>query len=143
MTERVMTPEEMNEIYTRHAAAEASKDVEGILATLSDEVEHEVVGDPRGILRDHAAIGARYRELVESIDEDKFETVHRYYGENFMVDESHWWGRVPGNFLGIPGNNRQVDFRILHVCEFRDGKMTRENVWLDVAAVMQQLAPAH
>lgn len=138
-----MTPEEMNAIYTRHAEAEANKDVAGILATLSDDVEHEVVGDPRGILRDHAAIGARYQELVESIDEDKFETVHRYYGENFMVDESHWYGRVPGNFMGIPGNNREVNFRILHVCEFRDGKMTRENVWLDVAAVMQQLAPAH
>ena len=37
---------------------------------------------------------------------------------------------------------RTVQFRILHVCEFRDGKISRENVWLDVAAIMQQLAPA-
>ncbi|WP_306796336.1 ester cyclase [Nocardia sp. XZ_19_369] len=63
--------------------------------------------------------------------------------ENLVVDESHWYGRATGTFLGIPGGNRPIDFRILHVCEIRDDKISRENVWLDTAAIMQQLtAPA-
>jgi hypothetical protein len=33
-----------------------------------------------------------------------------------------------------------VTFRILHVCEFRDGRMCRENVWLDSGAIVAQLA---
>ncbi|MEV6066556.1 ester cyclase [Nocardia sp. NPDC052001] len=137
-----MTRDEMDALFARHAAGEASKNVDAILDTLTADAEHDVVGDPGGILRDHTAIRQRYDGLLAALDEDKFETLHRYYGDDFLVDESHWYGRVPGVFLGIPGGNRPVDFRILHVCEFRDGRMSRENIWLDVAAIMQQLAPA-
>ena len=34
---------------------------------------------------------------------------------------------------------RRVTFRILHVFEFRDDLISRENVWLDGAAIAQQL----
>jgi hypothetical protein len=46
---------------------------------------------------------------------------------------------VPGELMGIPGNNREISFRILHVWEFRDGAMSRENVWLDSGAIIEQL----
>ncbi|MFG1798002.1 ester cyclase [Nocardia sp. NPDC049149] len=138
-----MTPAEMDELFARHCAAEAANDVDAIMDTLADEIEHDAVGDPQGVLTDHAAIAERYRELFAGLDEDKMESVHRYYGADFFVDESHWYGRVTGILLGIPGNNRPVNFRILHVCEIRDNKISRENVWLDTAAIMQQLmAPA-
>jgi hypothetical protein len=32
-----------------------------------------------------------------------------------------------------------VTFRLMHVCEFRDGRISRENVWMDVAAIVAQL----
>ncbi|APA99716.1 ester cyclase [Nocardia seriolae] len=144
MTREVVTTREaMDALFARHAEAEANGDVDAILDTLADDVEHDVVGDPRGVLYDKREIGQRYRELFEALEEEKFETVRRYYGEDFLVDESHWYGRARGVFMGIPGENRPIDFRILHVCEFRDGRMSRENVWLDIAAIMQQLAPAH
>ncbi|MFF2549349.1 ester cyclase [Nocardia sp. NPDC058058] len=137
-----MNRDEMDALFTRHANAEAAKNVPAIMETLAPGVEHDVVGDPSGVLHDREAIGQRYQDLFDQLDEDKFENVRRYYGDDFMVDESHWYGRVPGSFMGIPGGNKQIDFRILHVCEFKDGRMSRENVWLDVAAIMQQLAPA-
>jgi len=34
---------------------------------------------------------------------------------------------------------REVSFRLLHVWEFRDGLMSRENVWLDGGSVVAQL----
>ena len=49
-------------------------------------------------------------------------------------------GTVIGEMLGVPGNNRRITFRILHVFEFRDGLISRENVWLDTAAIVGQLA---
>ncbi|MBF6547427.1 ester cyclase [Nocardia brasiliensis] len=138
-----MTREEMDELFERHCAAEAANDVDAIMDTLAADVEHDAVGDPQGILREPAAIAERYRALFAAIKEDKMESVHRYYGEDFFVDESHWYGRATGEFMGIPGGNRAIDFRILHVCEIRDDKISRENVWLDMAAIMQQLtAPA-
>jgi predicted ester cyclase len=49
-------------------------------------------------------------------------------------------GTVIGSMLGMPGNGRRISFRILHVFEFRDGLISRENVWLDGAAIIDQLS---
>jgi predicted ester cyclase len=46
---------------------------------------------------------------------------------------------VTGRFLGIPGNGKQVKVRTLHVFEFRDGQISRENLWLDSAGLTAQL----
>jgi uncharacterized membrane protein YdfJ with MMPL/SSD domain len=46
---------------------------------------------------------------------------------------------------GIPGNGKRISFRLLHIWEFNDGLISRENVWLDSGAIVQQLtepAPA-
>jgi predicted ester cyclase len=42
--------------------------------------------------------------------------------------------------LGLPGHGRRISFRILHVFEFRDGLLSRENLWLDSAAIVSQLS---
>jgi predicted ester cyclase len=42
--------------------------------------------------------------------------------------------------LGLPGRGRKISFRILHVFEFRDGLVSRENIWLDSAAIVSQLS---
>jgi predicted ester cyclase len=49
---------------------------------------------------------------------------------------------VPGEFLGLPGNGKAVSFRMLHVWEFKGGRISRENVWLDGGAITAQLAEA-
>jgi predicted ester cyclase len=46
---------------------------------------------------------------------------------------------VTGQFAGIPGNGRRVSFRMLHLFEFRDDAISRENVWMDTAGAMAQL----
>ena len=38
--------------------------------------------------------------------------------------------------LGIPGNGKGITFRLAHVWEYRDGLVSRENVWLDSAAAV-------
>jgi predicted ester cyclase len=55
------------------------------------------------------------------------------------VLEHEWAGTVPGSFLGVPGQGRRITFRMLHVWEFRDGKIRRENVWLDGGTIVAQL----
>jgi predicted ester cyclase len=57
-----------------------------------------------------------------------------------MVLEQVMTGTVVGSLLGLPGHGRRISFRILHVFEFRDGLISRENVWLDTAAVVSQLS---
>jgi uncharacterized protein len=66
--------------------------------------------------------------------------VKRLYGKDFLVDESVWEGRAPGRPFGLEGRNRPLTFRLLHVLEFTpEGQIQREQVWLDMAAIIQQL----
>jgi predicted ester cyclase len=57
-----------------------------------------------------------------------------------MVLEQLMTGTVTGSLLGLPGNGRRISFRMLHIFEFRDGLISRENVWLDSAAITDQLS---
>jgi hypothetical protein len=55
-------------------------------------------------------------------------------------DDSVWRGRAPGRPFGLEGRGRPLEFRLLHVVEFADdGAIRRENVWVDLAAIFQQL----
>lgn len=56
-----------------------------------------------------------------------------------MILEQNMTGAVIGELLGIPGNGRRVTFRILHVFSFRDGLVSREQVWIDSGAIVAQL----
>jgi predicted ester cyclase len=57
-----------------------------------------------------------------------------------MVIDQEMTGRAIGTFLGLPGKGRRITFRLLHVFEFKDGRISRENIWLDGAAIQQQLS---
>jgi hypothetical protein len=136
----------MDEKLDEHFNYEATDDVEGVLATLTADVEHDIVGSPTGPT--YGPEGARgfYENLFKDLSESRVRSIRRLYGENFMVDESMWSGRAPGRPFGLVGRNRPLEFRLLHVLEFADdGRIRRENVWLDLAAIIQQLpqeAPA-
>ena len=81
-----------------------------------------------------------YETLFADLADGQVKTLRRLYGENFMVDESLWSGRAPGRPFGLVGGNRPLSFRLLHVMEFTEtGEIGRENVWLDLASIIQQL----
>jgi len=129
MGDQRMTPQEMDKIMAAHFAAEAAHDVDAIVATLTDDVIHDAVGFPGGeVLRDHALIAQRYSQLFAASTDEEVEPVSRIYGKNFLVDECRYTARMTAEFPGLPAGQR-VSFRLLHVCEFRDGKISRENVW--------------
>jgi uncharacterized protein len=135
-----MTREEMDRTIDEHFAFEARDDVEGVLATLSPDVEHDIVGWPLGPTRGRENARLFYENMFCDLSESKVETVRRLYGENFLIDESRWRGKAPGKPFGFEGGNRPLEFRLLHIVEFADtGAIKRENVWIDLGAIMQQL----
>ncbi|MER7249093.1 nuclear transport factor 2 family protein [Kribbella sp. NPDC000426] len=130
----------MDHVLDLHFAAEAAHDLESLLATLTPDAEHDVVG--QGVLVGHEAIAERYRMLFAQADEEKYEPLRRYHGENFVVDEVMATQLIANDDFGPQARGTVVSYRILHVCEFRDGLMSRENVWLDMAAIMAQIGAA-
>jgi hypothetical protein len=135
-----MTCEEMNRKIDEHFGFEAQDDVEGVLATLSANAEHDIVGWPSGPTRGREGARAFYETMFADLAESKVECLKRLYGDNFLIDESLWRGKAPGKPFGLDGKNRALEFRLLHVIEFADnGDMKREQVWVDLAAIIRQL----
>lgn len=99
-----------------------------------------MVGFPGGVLHGKDAARAFYVELTANFRTEDEQPTHRYMTDDAMVLDQMMTGTVTGQLLGFPGNGRRITFRILHVFEFRDGLISRENVWLDSAAVAQQLS---
>lgn len=135
-----MTPEQMDRKIDEHFGFEARDDVEGVLATLAADVEHDIVGWPLGPTHGREAARPFYQALFSDLSDGKIECLRRLHGEDFLVDESLWRGRAPGTPFGLAGKNRPLEFRLLHVIEFaKDGDIKRENVWIDLAAIIRQL----
>lgn len=136
-----LTRTEMDRKIDEHFRFEARDDVEGVLATLSPDVEHDIVGWPAGPTRGRDGARPFYETLFADLADGQVETVRRLYGDDFLVDESVWRGRAPGSPFGLDGRDRPLEFRLLHVIEFAgDGGIRRENVWLDLAALQRQLS---
>ena len=134
-----MTPSEMDQLIERHLAAELAADAAGSVTMYTDDVEHDVVGSPTGPVRGKEAAQGFYDYMTKNVRTEAMDETHQYYGDDFCVIEHNATGTVPGEFLGVPGNGRRITFRLLHVWEFRDGLISRENVWLDGATVVAQL----
>ena len=135
-----LTPQQMDRKMDEHFAFERRDDVDGVLATLTEDAEHDIVGWPLG--PSHGRDGARkfYETMFIDLCDSEVRCVKRLYGADFMVDESIWTGRAPGKPFGLEGRNRPLEFRLLHVIEFADsGSIRRENVWIDLASIMRQL----
>jgi predicted ester cyclase len=136
-----LTPQQMDRKIDEHFGFEARDDVDGVLATLAADAVHDIVGYPTGPTRGRQNARPFYEQMFSDLAESNVTVVKRLYGDNFLVDESLWEGRASGRPFGLEGRNRPLKFRLLHVVEFTpDGQqIRREQVWLDMAAIMQQL----
>jgi ketosteroid isomerase-like protein len=136
-----LKPAEMDRTIDEHFRFEAADDVDGVLATLAPDATHDIVGYPTGPTHGRDAARGFYEQMFADLAESKVTVIKRLHGTNFLVDESLWEGRAPGRPFGIEGRNRPLKFRLLHVVEFTpDGKhIQREQVWVDMAAIIQQL----
>ena len=135
-----LTPIEMDRRIDQHFAHEARDDVDGVLATLAHDVEHDVVGWPDGPTRGRPAARPFYEALFADLADGRVESARRLYGADFVVDDSVWHGTAVGRPFGLEGRGRALAFRLLHVMEFGEsGEIRRENVWVDFAAIARQL----
>lgn len=135
-----MTRQQMDELVDRHFAFEATDDVDGVLASLADEVQHEVVPSPMGAQGSKEGIRAFYEMLFADLRGEGITPLRRLYGDDFLVDESIWHGEVlDGRPFMLDGKRGKVSFRLLHVFAMSDGRIASEQVWCDLAALQRQL----
>jgi steroid delta-isomerase-like uncharacterized protein len=131
-----MDQSEMIALVERHLKAE------GAVAVYTDDIEHDDVGFPGSPRTGKEAAREFYRFLVANFRTEGEEPLNRFFDDDTMVLEQVMTGAVIGEMLGIPGKGRRVSFRILHVFGFRDGLISREQIWIDSAAIIAQLTAA-
>lgn len=130
----------MRALIDRHIDAEGRGDIDGALSVYTDDVEHDVVGFPEGRSRGIDGARAFYEYLTANFLAQKWTLLHQYVADDAIILEQEMTGPVVGSMLGLEGHGRRICFRMMHVFEFRDGLISRENVWLDTAAVIDQLS---
>jgi ketosteroid isomerase-like protein len=133
--------ENMDKLVNDHFMYEATDDVEGVLRTLTDDAEHQVVGGPDGPLRGKAALRRFYERLFADLRGEGVEPVMRLYGDDFLIDETILIGQVvDGRPFNLKGRSGKARIRLLHVFKLRDGLIAKENVWFDFDEMKRQLA---
>lgn len=136
----VATRESLDQIINQHFMFEATDNLDGVMNSLADEVVHEVVPSRAGEQTDKQGIRAYYADLFKNFRGESVTPLKRYYGEDFVIDETLWHGYVEdGGPMLCDGKSGPVSFRLLHVFEVKDGKITREQAWCDLAAIQKQL----
>jgi len=134
-----MDQNEMIAQVERHLKAEGAGDIDGAVAVYADDIEHDAIGFPGSPRTGKDAARQFYAFLTANFRTEDETPIHRYFSDDSMILEQSMTGSVIGEMLGIPGNGRRINFRILHVFDFRDGLIAREQVWIDSAAIVAQL----
>ena len=135
------SPEEVAavDIIDRHFAAENAHDIEGTLATYTDDIVWDDVTHPLCPVQGKEAAGSIYAGIIDAIPDVHLESVRRFNSGDVVVDESVLTGHVHGEWAGVDGGGAPVRVRVLHVFDIRDGLIARENTWFDASAVMRQV----
>jgi ketosteroid isomerase-like protein len=134
------TRAQMDALVEAHYRAEQAGDLDAIVEGFTPDAEHDVAGRPGPTLHGGEQIAGFYRALLAELRIDRFEPVRRRYGDDHVVDEAILHATALGRPFGLDGRSRPVRTRFLHVFDFRDGLISRESAWMDVAAVQQQLS---
>jgi steroid delta-isomerase-like uncharacterized protein len=127
-------------LVERHLEAEGAGDVEGAVSVYTDDIVHDAVGFPGSPRSGKDAARAFYGFLTANFRTEEEEPINRWFSGNTMFLEQTMTGTVIGEFLGLPGNGRRISFRIFHVFDFKDHLISREQVWVDSAAIVEQLS---
>ncbi len=134
-----MDKQKMDQLIEQHIAAEMAGDTAAAVSMYTDDVVHDVIGSPTGPVSGPEAAQGFYDFLTANIRNDKMTIVKAWYGDDHCTVE-HWCeAAITGEFMGIAGGGREIGFRMLHVWEFRDDKISREVVWLDGGSIVAQL----
>ncbi len=123
-----------------HLDAEGAGDIETACSVYAEDIEHDAVGFPGSPCFGIDAAKAFYGHLTANIRTTGEKPLRQLEtGDGSVILEAEMSADVIGEFLGIAGNGRNITFRILHVFDFDDALITREQVWLDTGSIVAQL----
>src|ERR1700730_8770352 len=90
-------------------------DLETVMASLTDDIEYDLVGSSPSSLRGKDEVRAHHlREFANTMPERDI-PLRRLHGDGFVIDEVVWEGRITGRVGPLIGSGRRVSHRILRI----------------------------
>lgn len=127
----------LNRLVDRHFEQEVAGNIDGILSTFTDDIRRRSSGEVVAVGKDAARTA--YRALFSDMRITKVTTTQRWTAEGALFDHSMFDAIAVGAPFGYEGRQRPFQFGMLHVFEFRDDLISREDGWTDVLTIRAQL----
>jgi ketosteroid isomerase-like protein len=115
----------------KHFHSEALNEVEAALELFTDDIVWEAPA-PNGLNRSFSgkeAAARNYRELFASMRDVRFQFLQRFATEDRVVDDSIVKFEVAKDGYWHFPVGSQIEMRLVHIFEIRDGKISREIVF--------------
>jgi predicted ester cyclase len=136
---RPVTPElydQVRRLWIRHSIAEDRRDLDGLIATLTDECVYEVV--PTGQRwQGHEGARAFYQSFLAAFPDVRFELRDIVIGPQGVIEVAEMTGTHLGSWAGVAPTGRAV--RLLIVIHFpwdpAAAKFGGERIYFDRAAL--------
>jgi steroid delta-isomerase-like uncharacterized protein len=124
-----------------HVTAETAFDMEGTLATLTDDCLFEDM--PTGtVYRGRDGVRAYYQEWWSAFGNVPSSSRLYVPADDGLIVETRFIGRHVGTYRGAAASGRQIDLPVAIFVSFRDGLMAGERFYYDRLSLLSQISPA-
>ncbi len=137
-----MTPQEIKRLWYRHAVAENARQLEELVATLTEDCLYEVV-PWRQVFRGKEEVRRFYRELWTALPDVTLTLLRHVIDERCLVEESVVHGTHRGPWLGLPPTGKRIDFPLVIFFPVRDSLFTADVRFPQLAEVKRNFERAH
>ncbi|MHC3467484.1 ester cyclase [Streptomyces sp. 7R007] len=129
---------DMRRLFEAHRAAEAARDVDGILRTFVDDCFLET--QPLGLRsQGRDAVRAAYeQQYFVAFPDLAPEDQGIAFGEDVIAVWGHLRGTSRGDWLGVPPGGGSFEVPFANVVPFRHGLMAGETLYFDLATLCEQ-----
>jgi hypothetical protein len=121
-------------LWVRHSLAEDRRDIDGLIATVTDDATYEIV--PTGqSWHGHAGVRAFYGELFAAFPDNRFELTEIVIGPQGVFEAARLTGTNLGPWAGVEplGLPMALDVLILFPWDQERRLFTGERIWFDRA----------
>jgi ketosteroid isomerase-like protein len=132
-----LSPQNMK-VLIDHVNAETAFDLEGTLATLTDDCVFEDMPSAE-VFRGHIGVTNYYREWWNAFGNTPSGSKRYVPDENCLIVETRFVGVHKGHYRGIEATGRPINLPVAIVVTFKDGLMCGERFYYDRATLFSQI----
>ena len=124
--------DEIRDLWKRHSIAEASRDIPGLLYTLTEDCVYELpqIGE---VWRGHAGATRFYTDLLAAFPDIHFDLERIVIGPQGVFETADVTGTQEGPWLRWPASGQAIRFKVLILFPWDPAarRFSGEVVWID------------